>query len=95
MANAASASPTVALNPLSNLSITLAVPGSAEMRKTFSLPGGKGRKNSHTSCGTEVPKANAAMIARSTREEIRPLGKPRTRAANTGVHQFADHWPSV
>jgi hypothetical protein len=35
------------------------------------------------------------LIAQSIREEIRPLGKPRTRAANTGVHQFADHWLSV
>ena len=35
------------------------------------------------------------MIAQSMREEIRPLGKLRTRAANTGVHQFPDHWLSV
>jgi hypothetical protein len=65
------------------------------MRKTFSLPAGKGRKNSHTSCSTMVPNANAQMTAQSMRAEIRPLGKPRTRAAKTGVHQFADHWLSV
>ena len=73
----------------------LARSASGLMRKTFSLPGGKGRKNSHTNCSTTAPKTKALTIAQSMREEIRPLGKLRTRAANTGVHQFPDHWLSV
>ena len=63
MATIASASPTVALNADSNRSMTFARSGVRLMSKTFSLPGGKGRKSSQTSCSTTVPKAKAPMIA--------------------------------
>ena len=95
MPTTASASPIVALKPLSKRSIVLARSASAEIRNAFSVPGGKGRKNSHTSWPTTVPKTKPPTIARSTQEESRPLGKPRTSAANGGIHQFAAHWPSV
>ena len=95
MPTIASASPTVALKPLSKRSIVFAVPGSAEIRNAFSWPPGNGKKSSHTSWPTTVPKTKAPTIAQSIREESRPLGNPRMSAANGGIHQFADHCPSV
>ena len=95
MPTIASVRPSVPLQKLSKRSMVLARPGSAEIRNAFSWPSGNGKNSSHTNCSTTLVKTKPPTIARSRREPSRPLGKPRTSAANGGVHQFPDHWPIV